>query len=241
MADYQTINPAGTTAQGVNIDAGLRAHMNKVYGQMSVALAVSGGVAWAVGTTPAIYSVLVGSPLIWVFLIAYLIMGFTLPRMIMSLSQPAAQLAFYVFAALLGVVLSGIFIRYTQTSIASTFFVTAAAFAGLSLYGYTTKRDLSPIGAFLVMGMIGLFIAMIVNFFLQSSGLDFAISAIGVLIFAGMTAWDTQKIKVIYLEHAQNGDADWLGKATIMGAFQLFMDFINLFLFLLRFMGNNRN
>ena len=129
----------------------------------------------------------------------------------------------------------------TQTSIAQTFLVTAIAFAGLSLYGYTTKRSLSAMGSFLMMGLIGLIVASIVNIFLASSALAFAISAIGVLIFAGLTAWDTQKIKMDYVAHAQHGDAEWLGKSAIMGALTLYLDFINMFMFLLQFLGNSRD
>jgi hypothetical protein len=140
----------------------------------------------------------------------------------------------------MGLSLSSIFLVFTGTSIAQTFLVTAIAFAGLSLYGYTTKRDLSAFGSFLMMGLIGIIVASIVNIFLASSALAFAISVIGVLIFAGLTAWDTQNIKNTYVQHAAMGDREWLGKAAVMGALQLYLDFINLFMFLLQFMGNNR-
>ena len=141
------------------------------------------------------------------------------------------------YAALLGVMLSSIFLTYTHGSIARTFFISAASFGALSLYGYTTQRDLSPIGSFLVMGLFGLILAMVVNIFLKSTGLDFAISAIGVLIFAGLTAWDTQKIKEMY---SANDDGTVSGRKSVMGALTLYLDFINLFLFLLRFMGDRR-
>jgi uncharacterized protein len=173
-----------------------------------------------------------------VVMFAPLIMVFVFGAMINRLSVAAAQLFFYAFAAAMGLSISFIFVVYSGISITQTFLVTAAAFAGLSLYGYTTKRDLSAMGSFLVMGLIGLIIASIVNIFLASSALQFAISAIGVLIFAGLTAWDTQKIKTEYIAHAQHGDQEWLGKAAIMGALNLYMDFINLFMFMLRFMGN---
>jgi uncharacterized protein len=169
---------------------------------------------------------------------APLVMVFIFGAMINKMSVAAAQLFFYAFAAAMGLSISFIFVIYSGISITQTFLVTAAAFAGLSLYGYTTKRDLSAMGAFLVMGLIGLIIASIVNIFIASSALQFAISAIGVLIFAGLTAWDTQKIKGEYIAHAQHGDQEWLGKAAIMGALNLYMDFINLFMFMLRFMGN---
>lgn len=239
MADYQTIRTAGTSS--AVIDEGLRAHMNKVYGLMAVAMVVTGGVAWAVGTNPAMIQAIFMTPLRWVVMFAPLVMVFAFGAALQRLSVGAAQLFFYVFAAAMGLSLSFIFAVYTQASIAQTFFVTAIAFAGLSLYGYTTKKDLTAMGTFLTMGLWGLLVAMIVNFFFHSPALSFAISAIGVLIFSGLTAWDTQKIKTMYIEHAQTGDADWLGKSAIMGALTLYLDFINLFMFLLRFMGNNRN
>ena len=144
---------------------------------------------------------------------------------------------FMVYAGLLGVMLSSVFLTYTHGSIARTFFISAASFGALSLYGYTTQRDLSPIGSFLTMGLFGLILAMLVNMFLKSSGLDFAISAIGVLIFAGLTAWDTQKIKEMY---SVNDDGTVAGRKAVMGALTLYLDFINLFLFLLRFLGDRR-
>jgi uncharacterized protein len=238
MVEYQTISPVGTGARTAQIDEGLRAHMNKVYGLMSVAMVITGAVAWAVGTNDAMLQVIFGSPLRWVVMFAPLVMVFAFGAMINRLSYAAAQLFFYVFAAAMGLSISFIFAVYTGASIAQTFFVTAIAFASLSLYGYTTKKDLSAIGTFLFMGVIGLLVASVVNIFLASSALSFAISAIGVLIFAGLTAYDTQSIKNTYLQHAQGGDQDWLGKSAIMGALNLYLDFINMFMFLLRFMGN---
>ncbi len=238
MADYQTIRTVGTAAGAAAIDEGLRAHMNKVYGLMSVAMLMTGGVAWAVGTNDAMIQAIFMTPLKWVVMFAPLVMVFAFTAMLNRLSVAAAQLFFYVYAAAVGLSLSFIFAVYTDTSIAQTFLVTAVAFAGLSLYGYTTKRSLSAMGSFLMMGLIGLLVAMVVNLFLQSGALAFAISAIGVLIFAGLTAWDTQKIKMDYVAHAQTGDSEWLGKAAIMGALTLYLDFINMFMFLLRFMGN---
>ncbi|EKD60991.1 MAG: hypothetical protein ACD_54C00446G0001 [uncultured bacterium] len=238
MADYQTIRTAGLGARTAEIDAGLRAHMNKVYGLMSVAMLLTGGVAWAVGTNDAMVQAIFMTPLKWVVMFAPLIMVFAFSAMINRLSVAAAQLFFYVYAAAVGLSLAFIFAVYTQTSIAQTFLVTAIAFAGLSLYGYTTKKDLSGMGTFLMMGLIGIIVASIVNIFLASSALAFAISVIGVLIFAGLTAFDTQTIKNTYLQHAQAGDQEWLGKAAIMGALNLYLDFINMFMFLLQFMGN---
>ena len=238
MADYQTTRPIGTVAGAATVDAGLRAHMNKVYGLMSVGMLLTGGVAWAVGTNDAMVQAIFMTPLKWVVMFAPLVLVFAFTAMLNRLSVAAAQLFFYVYAAAVGLSLAFIFAVYTDTSIAQTFLVTAIAFAGLSLYGYTTKRSLSAMGSFMMMGLIGLIVAMVVNIFLASTALAFAISAIGVLIFAGLTAWDTQKIKNDYLAHAQMGDSDWLGKSAIMGALTLYLDFINMFMFLLHFMGN---
>jgi uncharacterized protein len=238
MADYQTIRTVGAGTQTAQIDVGLKAHMNKVYGLMSVGMAITGAVAWAVGTNDALLSAIFSTPLKWVVMFLPLVMVFAFGALLPRLSVAAAQLFFYVYAAAMGLSISFIFAVYTGTSIAQTFFVTAIAFASLSLYGYTTKKDLSAMGTFLMMGLIGLLVAMVVNIFLASSPLAFAISAIGVLIFAGLTAYDTQNIKNTYLQHAQSGDAEWMGKAAIMGALQLYLDFINMFMFLLNFLGN---
>ncbi|SNX69302.1 hypothetical protein SAMN05878503_103290 [Cereibacter ovatus] len=257
MAEYQTIRSVGAGARSARIDEGLRAHMNKVYGLMSVGMLLTGAAAWSISglattTDPSLAAGQLGSgkyltdlgaliytsPLKWVIMFLPLVMVFAFSAMINRLSQGAAQLFFYAYAALMGLSLSSIFLVFTGTSIAQTFLITAIAFAALSLFGYTTKKDLSGLGTFFMMGVIGLIVAMIVNIFLASSALAFAISAIGVLLFAGLTAYDTQNIKTTYLEHAHTGDQEWLGKAAIMGALQLYLDFINLFMFLLQFMGN---
>lgn len=238
MADYNTIRAGRVGAGAVRIDEGLKAHMNKVYGLMSVGLAVTGLVAYFVGSNDALLAQIFGTPLKWVVMFAPLAVVFAFGAMIGKMSAATAQLVFYGFAALMGLSISYIFAVYTGVSIAQTFLITAIAFAGLSLYGYTTKRDLSAMGAFLVMGLIGLIVASIVNIFLASSAMAFAISVIGVLIFAGLTAFDTQRIKNDYIEHAQMGDADWLAKSAILGALTLYLDFLNLFMFLLQFLGN---
>jgi FtsH-binding integral membrane protein len=257
MAEYQTINSVGAGTRTAQIDAGLRAHMNKVYGLMSVGMLLTGAAAWAISglaTTadPALATVQLGngtmltslgqtlylSPLKWLIMFAPLIMVFAFSAMVNRMSVAAAQLSFYAFATLMGLSISSIFLVYTGASIAQTFVITAIAFAALSLYGYTTKKDLSAMGTFLMMGLIGLIVAMVVNIFLASSALAFAISTIGVLIFAGLTAYDTQSIKNEYIEHAQHGDSEWLGKSAIMGALRLYLDFINMFMFLLSFLGN---
>jgi FtsH-binding integral membrane protein len=238
MADYQTIRTIGAGARTAEIDVGLRAHMNKVYGLMSVGMLLTAAVAWGVGTNETLVAAIFGTPLKWVVMFAPLVAVFAFGAVINRLSVAAAQLFFYAYAALMGLSISFIFAVYTGTSIAQTFLVTSIAFAGLSLYGYTTKRDLSGMGTFLMMGLIGLVVASIVNIFLASSALAFAVSVIGVLIFAGLTAYDTQSIKNEYIEHAQHGDEAWMGKSAIMGALRLYLDFINMFMFLLQFLGN---
>ena len=244
MADYQTIRTVGAGAQTAQIDQGLRAHMNKVYGLMSVAMLVTGGVAWSVGSSTTLLSIfrnpetLQPNILGWIVMFAPLAMVFGYGALRNRASYATMQLYFYAFAAVMGLSLAWIFQVFTGVSIAQTFLVTAISFAGLSLWGYTTKRDLSGMGTFLMMGLIGLIVASIVNIFLASSALMFAISVIGVLIFAGLTAYDTQNIKNTYIQHAQAGDDEWLAKSAIDGALNLYMNFINLFMFLLQFMGN---
>jgi FtsH-binding integral membrane protein len=244
MADFQTIRTGAAGVRTAQIDAGLRAHMNKVYGTMSVGLFLTALVAWAVGSSAELLSIfrdpmtLRPNILGWIVMFAPLIMVFAFGALIPRLSAAGAQLFFYAFSAVMGLSISWIFAAFTGISIAQTFLVTAIAFAGLSLWGYTTKKDISGWGAFLIMGVIGLIVAMIVNIFLQSAAIHFAVSAIGVLIFAGLTAYDTQKIKTDYLQHAHAMDAEWLGKAAIMGALSLYLDFINMFMFLLQFLGS---
>lgn len=241
MADLNSIRMGQAGARSAQIDEGLRAYMNKVYGLMSAGLGVTGLVAWFVGTNPALLAQIFNTPLKWVVMFAPLVVVFAFGAVITKLSQAAAQGVFFLFAALMGLSISYIFAIYTGYSIAQTFLVTAIAFAGLSLYGYTTKKDLSGMGTFLMMGLIGLIVASIVNIFLGSPAVMFAISAIGVLIFAGLTAYDTQRIKAMYVQMAQHGDREWLGKSAIMGALSLYLNFLNMFMFLLQFMGSNRN
>jgi hypothetical protein len=224
-------------SRAAQIDEGLRAHMNKVYGLMSIGMLVTGAVAYFVGNNEQLLTAIWGSGLKWVVMFAPLAVVFAFGAMLHRMSAATAQLVFFGYAALMGLSISFIFAAYTGVSIAQTFLVTAIAFAGLSLYGYTTKRDLSAMGAFLMMGLIGLIVASIVNIFLASSAMAFAISVIGVLIFAGLTAYDTQNIKNTYLQLAQT-DQDFLGKAAILGALQLYLDFLNMFMFLLQFLGN---
>jgi uncharacterized protein len=244
MADFRNtpnrMAQAGANA-GSMIDEGLRTYMLKVYNLMALGVGITGLAAYAFSTlalsNPAFANAIYMSPLKWVVMLAPLGMVFFLSFRIHTMSVAAAQTAFWVYAGLMGLSLSSIFLVYTTASITQTFFVTAAAFGALSLYGYTTKRSLSAMGSFMVMGLFGLIIASIVNIFLKSSGLDFAISAIGVLIFAGLTAWDTQKIKEMYFEADDDVAA---GRKAVMGALTLYLDFINLFMFLLRFLGDRR-
>ncbi|CAN7423645.1 Bax inhibitor-1/YccA family protein [Rhizobium sp. LjRoot98] len=242
LRNYQTrMSPAGAQA-GAVIDEGLRTYMLKVYNLMALGLAITGIAAYAAfqfafadGQLTAFGQAIYVSPLKWVIMLAPLALVFYMSFRINSMSVSAAQTTFWVYAGLMGLSLSSIFMIYTGQSITQTFFVTAASFGALSLYGYTTKRSLSGMGSFLMMGLFGLIIASIVNIFLASSALDFAISAIGVLIFAGLTAYDTQKIKEMYFEEE---GAEATGRKAIMGALTLYLDFINLFLFMLRFLGN---
>ena len=255
MADVNTIRGVAG-ARAAEIDAGLRAHMNKVYGTMSVGMLITFAAAWAlsglaVTNDPAGAAAQIGpdeyltglgyalyaSPLKWVVMFAPLAFVFGFSAMINRMSASTAQTVFYAFAAVMGISISSIFLVFTGYSIAQIFLITSIAFAGLSLWGYTTKKDISGWGSLLIMGVIGLIVASIVNIFLGSPALMFAISAIGVLIFAGLTAYDTQRIKTEYVAHAAHGDTEWLGKAAIMGALGLYLNFINMFMMLLQLFG----
>jgi FtsH-binding integral membrane protein len=209
---------------------------------MAMGLAVTGVVAYATAyyasTNEAVAQALYGSPLRWVIMLAPLAFVFGLSAAVHRMQPATARLVFLAFAAVMGLSLSSIFLVFTGTSIARTFFVTAASFGALSLWGYTTKRDLTGWGSFLFMGLIGIIIASIVNLFLGSTALQFAISVIGLLVFAGLTAYDTQRLKATYDYVA--GDAVAAGRASIIGALQLYLDFINIFMFLLQFMGSSR-
>jgi hypothetical protein len=239
----------GAAGQAAAIDAGLRAYMLRIYNYMGIGVALTGVVAYftfnaAVVDTAAgqlaltpFGQTIYGGPLMIALFVGTLGIVFFLSFRINKLQASTALMLFMGYAALLGLMLSSVMLTYTGASIARTFFISAASFGALSLYGYTTQRDLSPIGSFLIMGLFGLILAMIVNIFLKSTGLDFAISAIGVLIFAGLTAWDTQKIKEMY---DANDDGTVSGRKAVMGALTLYLDFINLFLFMLRFMGDRR-
>jgi FtsH-binding integral membrane protein len=215
-------------------DAGLRSYMLSVYNYMASGVLLTGIVALLFANSGLAEQVL-QTPLRWLIIFAPLafvmVMSFGMNR----LSTGTLQLLFWAFAGVMGLSMSSIFLVFTGTSIAQTFFAVTAAFLGLSLYGYTTKKDLSGFGTFLIMGVVGLLVAMLLNLWLQSPAMMFAISAIGVLLFAGLTAYDTQKIKSMY---AYVAGTDMMGKAVIMGALNLYLDFVNMFQFLLSFMGN---
>jgi uncharacterized protein len=241
---------SGYRTDQVAIDAGLRAYMIRVYNYMAVGVALTGLVAWftysaavvtgANGQITGLTSfgqALYSGPATLILFLGTLGIVFFMSFRINRLEASTALALFMFYAALLGLMLSSVFLVYTGASITRTFFISAASFGALSLYGYTTQRDLSPIGSFLIMGLFGLILAMIVQMFLKSTGLDFVISALGVLIFAGLTAWDTQRIKEMY---SAMDDGTVAGRKAVMGALSLYLDFINLFLFLLRFMGDRR-
>jgi FtsH-binding integral membrane protein len=262
MAQYDRYAQAGVGARtDVAVDEGLRAYMLRVYNYMAAGVALTGVVAYvifsySVTNDPALAAseggrvlslhrgmyltpfgqTLFTTPLMWVVALAPLGFVFFLSWRIYKMSVGTAQLMFWLFAAVMGASLSSIFLRYTAQSITQVFFVTAAAFGSLSLYGYTTKKDLSGWGSFLIMGLFGIIIAAVVNIFLQSGALQFAISVIGVLVFAGLTAYDTQRIKDGYYELAGNATA--LTKGAIMGALSLYLDFINMFVMMLSLFGN---
>src|SRR5882672_11559462 len=222
---------------GARIDAGLRAHMQRVYSYMAGGLALTGIVAYAAAAS-GFYQAIADTPLIWIVILAPLGFVLVLSFGIQRMSAGTAMLLFWIYAAVMGLSLGSIFLVFTGASIARVFFITAATYGAMSVYGYTTRTDLSGFGSFLMMGLIGIVIASLVNLFLKSDGLQFAISIIGVLVFVGLTAYDTQRIKAMYLE----SDTDELeGKKAILGALSLYLDFINLFMMLLQLFGARRN
>jgi FtsH-binding integral membrane protein len=237
------VNAATVGVPSVARDAGLRSYMLSVYNYMASGVLLTGIIALLFANSSLIQLIvnpLTGqaTPLFWVVLFAPLGLVFWLSFGINRMSAGTAQVLYWLYAALIGVQFSSLFLVYTGVSIAQTFFAVAAAFLGLSVYGYTTKRDLSGMGTFLIMGVVGLFVALLLNMFLQSPAMMLAISAIGVLLFAGLTAYDTQKIKSTYFAVAGHGEA--MAKSAVIGALMLYIDFINMFLFLLRFMGSRR-
>jgi FtsH-binding integral membrane protein len=237
MADIQRNYLGHTATTEVAIDAGLRQYMLRVYNYMGSGLALTGIVAYVVANTPSLVQAIFGTPLQWVVMLAPLGFVLVLSFGINKLSFAAAQAVFWAFAVAMGASLASIFLVFTGTSIARVFFITAGTFAAMSLYGYTTKTDLSRFGSFLMMGLIGIIIASLVNVFIGSTALQFAISVIGVLVFVGLAAYDTQRIKEIYLE---TDDGETMGKKALMGALSLYLDFINLFMMLMQLFGQRR-
>ena len=233
----------------VKYDEGLRAYMLQIFNLMTIALAITGVVSYMAGNSQAFLSLMYSqnanggmslSGLGWLIALAPLFMVFFLSYSINKMSVQAAQMIFWVYSMLMGLSLAPIFQAYTGESIARTFFVSASAFGAMSIYGYTTKKDLTSFGSFLMMGVMGILLASVVNLFLGSEGLGFAISVIGVLVFTGLTAYDVQSLKAIYLQSARMG-SDMQSKIAIHGALRLYLDFINLFLMLLRLMGSRRD
>jgi FtsH-binding integral membrane protein len=243
MSDFDRNYAARSAGVGraVAIDAGLRAYMLRVYNYMAIGVALTGVAAYAtyqmVLSNPSLQQTLFSGPLYFVLLFVPLGLVFFLSFRIQHLQPATAQALFFIYAAILGVSLTPIFIVYTGASIARVFFISAASFGALSLYGYTTQRDLGPIGSFCIMGLFGIILASLVGLFFPSPGLSFVISVVGVLVFAGLTAWDTQQIKEMY---SVNDDGTAAGRKAVMGALSLYLDFINLFLMLLRLMGDRR-
>jgi uncharacterized protein len=219
------------------IDAGLRAHMQRVFGYMAGGLALTGIVAYAAAAS-GFYQAIAATPLIWLVMLAplgfVLVLGFGIQRM----SADTARVLFWLYAAVMGLSLGSIFLVFTGESIARVFFITAATYGAMSLYGYTTRSDLSRFGSFLMMGLIGIVIASLVNIFVGSSALQFAISIVGVIVFVGLTAYDTQRIKEMYLE---SDTAEIAGKKAVLGALSLYLDFINLFMIFLQLFGVRRD
>jgi len=224
-------------AQAADIDVGLRQYMLQVYNYMASGIALTGIVAYLTATTPALYNAIFGTPLMWVVMLAPIGFALFFGMRIQHMKASTAQALFWVFAAVMGLSLATVFVVFTGESVARVFFITAATFGAMSLYGYTTKRDLSGMGSFLMMGLIGVVIASLVNMFIGSTALQFAISVIGVLVFVGLTAYDTQQIKEMY---AEGDDDEIYKKKSIMGALRLYLDFINLFVLLLQLFGQRR-
>ncbi|MDX8491955.1 Bax inhibitor-1/YccA family protein [Mesorhizobium sp. VK22B] len=225
----------GTGAQaGAVYDEGLRKHMLRVYNYMGLGLVVTGLVALFVASTPALYVPIFSSPLKWVVMLAPLAFVMLFSFKMQTMSAASAQAMFWAFCAVMGLSLASVFLVFTGTSIARTFFIAATMFGATSLYGYTTRRDLTQFSSFLIMGLIGVVIASLVNLFLGSTALQFAISVIGIAVFIGLTAWDTQTIKEQY---AENFDAESQQKLAVFGAFSLYLNFINIFQLLLNFTG----
>jgi FtsH-binding integral membrane protein len=227
-----------TTASQASYNDGLRAYMLSVFNYMAVGLSITGFASFLVAQSPALMSLLFGTPLQWVLMFAPLVMVLFLSAKIPTLSLQQAQMAFWTFAGVMGVSLASIFLAFTGESIVQTFFITASVFGAMSLYGYTTKKDLTSMGSFMVMGLFGVVIASLANLFLQSPGLQFVVSLVAVIVFTVLTAYDVQNLKATYNQVA--GDNSLASKVAIYGALGLYMNFINLFLHLLHFFGDRK-
>ena len=225
-------------AEAAQIDVGLRSYMLQVYNYMASGIALTGIVAYLTASYEPLRNAIFGTPLMWVVMLAPLGAVFFLSFKINTIKFSTAQAIFWAYAALMGLSMASIFLVFTGTSVARVFFITAGTFGAMSLYGYTTKRDLSAFGSFLMMGLIGIMLASVVKIFLGSTGLQFAISVIGVLVFTGLTAYDTQRIKELY---NSLDDSEVYGKKALMGALTLYLDFINLFIMLMQLLGNRRD
>jgi FtsH-binding integral membrane protein len=233
--ELRTGRMASAQANAAQIDVGLRKYMLKVYNYMASGVLLTGIVAYIVSSSPAAVEMIFGSGLSFVVMLAPFAFILVLSFGINKISAGTAQALFWAFAGVMGVSMASVFLAYTGESVARVFFITAGAFAGLSLYGYTTKKDLSGFGSFLILGLIGIVIASLVNVFLQSSAMQWIISVVGVLVFAGLTAYDTQRIKLMYNEL---DSSEVYGKKAIMGALSLYLDFVNMFMMLLHLFGN---
>jgi len=250
--EYRTYPRASAATTAAVLDAGLRAYMLRVYNWMASGLLITGIVAYLIASTSLINAFYpevqtpfgvthTASPLAMIAMFAPLAFVLVLSLGVNKLSTSAAQALFWAFCAAMGASLTNIFLIYTHESIVRVFFITAATFAGTSLYGYTTKADLSRFGSFLIMGLFGIIIAGLVNMFLQSSALQFAISIIGVIVFTGLTAFDTQRIKTSYVQYAYAEGTDGAAKRSVYDALSLYLNFINLFMLLLQLLGNRNN
>ena len=250
MNDVNRMNTSTRAVDQTYIDEGLRAHMLRIYNYMTAALLLTGLVAFFFGKASVVTNdlgqivaltemgnALFNSPLRWIVMLAPLGLVIYFASRINNMTASRARSVFWIFAGLMGLSLSYIFIAYTGTAIFQAFFITAGAFTGLSIWGYTTKKDLSAMGTFLIMGLIGIIIASVVNMVIGSAQLHFIVSVLGVIIFAGLTAWDTQKLKRDWINRVQHSGEVVAEKSAIMGALTLYLDFINLFLFMLQFMG----
>jgi len=234
MFEQQSLNRSRGALGTAEFDIGLRKHMLRIYNYMASGVLLTGIVAMLVASTPALYQPIFGTPLKWVVMLAPLAFVFLFSFRIEKMSASTAQALFWVFSGLMGLSLASVFLVFTGASIAQTFFVAAVMFLSMSLYGYTTGRDLSKVGSFLIMGLIGVVLASLVNLFLQSSALQMVVSIVGVIVFTGLTAWETQNIKAQYAEH-HGFEAN--SKLAVFGALSLYLNFVNLFQLLLNLMG----